>query len=157
VTDQTPNDETPHDSTRHLPDVVESGEVVHDAEPAEPMADLSSLLGGFDIGSLLGAAQSMQEQFAQAQREAAETVLEGQSGGGVVKISATGQLHFQSVHISPDAFDPEDPTMLEDLVLAALHDLIAQVNLLSSQANPMGGLDLGAIDLGGLGGLLGGT
>lgn len=47
--------------------------------------------------------------------------------------------------------------MLEDLVLAALHDLIAQVNLLSSQANPMGALDLGAIDLGGLGGLLGGA
>ena len=135
----------------HLPERVEPAEVV---EPGEVVGDLGSVLGGFDIGSLLGAAQSMQAQFEAAQREAAETVLEGQSGGGVVRIAATGQLHFQTVHISPDAFDPEDPTMLEDLVLAALHDLIGQVNQLSSQADPMAGLDL---DLGGLGGLFGGT
>lgn len=150
-------DESHEDDTgRHLPEVVESGEVVQPPESGEVVGDLSSLLGGFDIGSLLGAAQSMQEQFAEAQREAAETVLEGQSGGGVVKISATGQLHFQSVHISPDARSggPDD---VGGPRARRAHDLIAQVNLLSSQANPMGALDLGAIDLGGLGGLLGGA
>ncbi|MFL6265463.1 MAG: YbaB/EbfC family nucleoid-associated protein, partial [Actinomycetes bacterium] len=78
----------------------------------------------------------------------AEQVVEGQSGGGVVKVSVTGSGEFRSVKIDPKAVDPDDVEMLEDLVLAAIHDAMGQVSDLSQQA--MGGLDLG-----GLGGLLG--
>jgi len=66
----------------------------------------------------------------------------------VVKVTVNGGMEFQSVHIDPDAVDPDDVSMLEYLVLAAIHDAIGKVNELSQQA--MGGLDLG-----GLGGLLG--
>src|SRR5438105_13399617 len=100
------------------------------------------------MGDLLKQAQKMQEQLMQAQAAAAEQVIEGQSGGGVVKVTVTGGMEFQSVRIDPDAVDPDDVSMLEDLVLAAIHDAVAKVNELSQQA--MGGLDMG-----GLGGLLG--
>jgi len=101
-----------------------------------------------NMNDLLKQAQKMQEQLMEAQAAAAEQVIEGQAGGGVVKVTVTGGMEFQSVHIDPDAVDPEDVSMLEDLVLAAIHDAVAKVNELSQSA--MGGLDLG-----GLGGLLG--
>jgi len=100
------------------------------------------------MNDLLKQAQQMQEQLMEAQATAAAQVVEGQAGGGVVKVSVTGGMEFQSVHIDPDAVDPEDVSMLEDLVLAAIHDAVGKVNELSQQA--MGGLDMG-----GLGGLLG--
>ena len=101
-----------------------------------------------DMNDLLKQAQKMQEQLMEAQAAAADQVIEGQAGGGVVKVTVTGGMEFQSVHIDPDAVDPDDVAMLEDLVLAAIHDAVSKVNALSQQA--MGGLDLG-----GLGGLLG--
>jgi DNA-binding YbaB/EbfC family protein len=125
-------------------------------DPTE-MNDLGGLLGGLDLGNLLGAAQEMQQQMAEAQERIAETVVEGQAGGGVVKVSATGAFQFTSVHISTAAVDPDDPTMLEDLVLAALHDLASGIEELHSSASPLGGMDLGGMDLGAIGGMLGGA
>jgi hypothetical protein len=101
-----------------------------------------------NMNDLMKQAQQMQEQLMQAQAAAAEQIIEGQAGGGVVKVTVTGGLEFKAVHIDPEAVDPDDVAMLEDLVLAAIHDAVAKVNELSQQA--MGGLDLG-----GLGGLLG--
>lgn len=118
---------------------------------------LGSLLGGtdggLDLGSLLGAAQQMQAQLADAQADIAETVVAGVAGGGVVTIEMTGGLQFRSVKIDPSAVDPSDVGMLEDLVLAALHDATARAGELQSQA--FGGLGMGAAG-GGLSGLLGG-
>jgi len=108
-------------------------------------------LGGLDFGALMGAAQNMQAQMAETQNRLATTIVEGQSGGGAVAVSVTGAFQFQSVRITPDAVDPDDITMLEDLVLAALRDATSKVEALQAEANPMSGLDLG-----GLGGLLGG-
>ena len=101
-----------------------------------------------NMNDLLKQAQKMQEQLVEAQQAAAEQVVEGQAGGGVVKVTVTGSMEFQSVTIDPDTVDPSDVGMLEDLVLAAIHDAVGKVNELSQQA--MGGLDIG-----GLGGLLG--
>jgi DNA-binding YbaB/EbfC family protein len=105
---------------------------------------------GFDLGGLLEQAQQMQQQLMAAQAEAAATLVEGSSGGGAVKVEVTGGLDFRSVQIDPSVIDPEDPSLLEDLVLAALHDAVAQVN--EMQQGAVGGLDLGALGGGGLGG-----
>lgn len=113
---------------------------------------------GFDMSSLLGMAMDMQQQMLAAQDVAASTLVEGQAGGGVVKIGVTGAMEFQSVTIDPDAVDPDDVEMLQDLVLAALHDAVVQVNNLTRAANPIAGLglgDLGDLDLGNLGSLSG--
>ncbi len=146
---------TSDDPTPVRPDSVERA-----GSPAGGDPDLGSLLGGgdggLDIGALIEQASQMQSQMAEAQQAAADEVVEGVAGGGVVRIEVSGAMQFRSVTISPDAVDPDDVEMLQDLVLAALHDAVDRVQEL--QAGTMGGLDLGGLDLGGLdlGGLLGG-
>ena len=102
----------------------------------------------FDLSALLGQAQKMQEQLLEAQRLAAEQVVEGVAGGGRVKVQVTGAMQFRRVTIDPEVVDPTDVEMLEDLVLAALHDACTKASALTSQT--LGGFDMGA--LGGLGG-----
>ena len=129
-----------------------------DLEPAdstgddevELLDDEDTGIGGLDLGALLGQAQAMQQQLMDAQAEVAARVVEGQSGGGVVKVEVTGGWEFQSVTISPEAGD--DVELLADLVLAALRDATSRVNDLHAES--VGEVDLGG--LGGLGGLLGG-
>jgi len=97
-------------------------------------------LMGLDLGGLL-------DQFQRVQ-DAQAASFEGQSGGGAVRITATGAGEFRSVTIQPSAVDPDDVEMLQDLVLAALHDLGSQIADAQREA-------LGNFDLGNLGGLLG--
>jgi len=101
--------------------------------------------GGLDLGSLFG----MASELMAAQQAAAGQEVVGTSGGGAVQIAVTGGGVFTGVRLSPEAVDPADIGMLEDLVLAALHDAMTKVQQLQSGA--MGGLDLGS-----LGGMLGG-
>ncbi len=116
----------------------------------------------FDLGGLLAQAQQMQQQLLAAQAEAANSVVEGSAGGGAVVVSVTGGLDFRSVRIDPSVIDPDDPSLLEDLVLAALHDAVSKVN--EAQQASMGGFDLGGLfggpemeeTMGGLGGGFGG-
>lgn len=114
-------------------------------------------LGGLDLGSLLGAAQNMQAQMMEQQDRIAATLIEGQSGGGAVTVVVTGGYEFERVIIRPDAIDADDPSMLEDLVLAALRDAASQVASLHADASPLAGLGDSLGGLGGLGGLLGGA
>jgi len=103
---------------------------------------------GPDLSNLLQQAQQMQQQLLAAQAEAAEQLHEGTAGGGAVKVTVTGGMEFRSVTIRPDAVDPDDVEMLQDLVLAAVREAVASVN--AAQQNALGGI------AGGLGGLLGG-
>jgi DNA-binding YbaB/EbfC family protein len=101
------------------------------------------------MGNLLKQAQAMQEQMLAAQANAAAQEVEGQAGGGRVKITATGGMEFTSVRIDPSVVDPTEIELLEDLILAALHDAVARAQELQSQAlGPLANLG------GGLGGLL---
>jgi DNA-binding YbaB/EbfC family protein len=113
----------------------------------------ASPLGGLD--GLLSQAMEMQQQMMAAQAEAAEQVVEGQAGGGVVRITVTGAGQFTGVEISPQAVDADDVEMLQDLVLAALHDAMARVHEL--QARSMGGIGdlLGGGGLGDMAEMLG--
>ncbi len=117
----------------------------------EPQAgmDLGALLGGgaggLDLGGLMEQAQAM---LAGAQEVAAE-VVEGSSGGGMVKVEVDGGMNFHSVTIDPSVVNPDDVEMLNDLVLAALRDAATQIQ--EGQTDAMGGMDLD-----GLGGMLGG-
>ena len=106
--------------------------------------------GGLDFGALMEQAAALQSQMLAAQEQVAETLIEGVSGGGVVRISVTGGLDFQGVTIDPSAVDPSDVDMLQDLVLAALRHAVEQINDLQSG----GGIDLGGL---GLGDLFGGS
>lgn len=116
-----------------------------------------------DLGNLLGMAMEMQAQLANAQQQAANALVEGQAGGGAVRIQATGGLEFQSVTIDPALVDPDDVETLQDTILAALLDTVARANDLQAQAmGPFGALAGGGIgdmlsgDVLDLGSLLGG-
>ena len=101
------------------------------------------------MDDLLKQAQEMQAQLMEAREEAAAKEVEGQAGGGAVKVRVTGGMEFVSVTIDPSAVDPDDVAMLEDLVLAAVRDAVAKAGEVSEQA--LGGMDLGGLT----GGLLG--
>ena len=100
-------------------------------------------------------AQKMQQDLARAQQELAATEVEGQAGGGLVKATVTGSGELRGLVIDPKAVDPEDVELLEDLVLAAIHDAVNQAREVTEEA--MGGLGQMMGGLGGLGGGLGGS
>ena len=88
---------------------------------------------GPDLSNLLQQAQQMQQQLLAAQAEAAEQVHEGTAGGGAVKVTVTGGMEFQSVTIRPDAVDPDDVEMLQDLVTAAVSEALRNAKELESE------------------------
>jgi DNA-binding YbaB/EbfC family protein len=102
-----------------------------------------------DLGGLLESAQ----QALSAQAAAAAEIVEGSAGGGVVTVQMTGSGEVRSVRLAPEIVDPDDVGMLEDLIVAALHDAGSKVAELQHRA--LGAF--GGIDLGGLGDILGGS
>lgn len=78
---------------------------------------------------LMKQAQKMQQDLAKAQEELASKVVEGTSGGGMVKVELNGRHELLSLKIDPEVVDPDDVEMLEDLIIAAYreaHDKIAE-------------------------------
>ncbi|HWO71965.1 MAG TPA: YbaB/EbfC family nucleoid-associated protein [Dehalococcoidia bacterium] len=90
----------------------------------------------------------MQERLQKAQEEIENRVAEATAGGGAVKVEITGGYRVKSLKIEPDAVDPDDVGMLEDLIIAAVNEALQQVQAFHSQG-------LGALT-GGLEGALGG-
>ena len=80
-------------------------------------------LGGIgSMGSMMKQAQKAMEQMQKMEQELAATRVEGSSGGGMVKVEAMGDGRFEAVTIDPQAVDPDDVEMLQDLVLSAFRD-----------------------------------
>ena len=111
-----------------------------------------------NLNKMLQQAQEMMAQQQQAQEALKEERVEASAGGGMVKVVASGDLRIQSIAIDPDAVDPEDVEMLQDMVMAAINEALRQAMELQSKATGAGGMDpAAAMDmLGGLGGLGGG-
>jgi nucleoid-associated protein EbfC len=114
-----------------------------------------------NLGALLQQAQKMQEEMMAAQEKLKDEVVEASAGGGMVKVVMSGDLELKSLTIDPDAVDPEDVEMLQDMVMAAINEALRQAMELQAASTGMGGMDpTSALDalggLGGLGGALGG-
>jgi nucleoid-associated protein EbfC len=75
-----------------------------------------------NIQKLMKEAQKAQRQMAEAQERLAAMQIEGSAGGGLVTVTATGDGTVTKVRIDPGAIDPDDVTLLEDLVTAAVAD-----------------------------------
>ena len=88
---------------------------------------------GFDPQALLARALEMQQRLLDAQAEAADATVEGTAGGGKVRVTMTGTGDVTAVHIDPSVVNPDEVDLLEDLVLAALHDAVTRVGLLAEQ------------------------
>ncbi len=74
--------------------------------------------------AMLRQAQQLQAKLAKAQEELEKATVEASSGGGAVKVVINGQQKLRSIKISPEAVDPKDVGMLEDLVLTALNEAL---------------------------------
>ena len=86
-----------------------------------------------DIGRLMKQAQEMQRDLARAQKELGALQLVGESGGGLVKITLTGHHEVVDVHIDPQAVDPEALDLLEELIAAALRNVMEKIQTASQE------------------------
>lgn len=86
-----------------------------------------------NIAAMLKQAQKLQERIAKAQEELDSLKAEGTSGGGMVKVVANGKQEIESIKIDPEVIDPDDPEMLEDLVLAAVNQAIERAGNMAKE------------------------
>jgi nucleoid-associated protein EbfC len=112
------------------------------------MARLPQGAGGFDLNAMMKQVQQMQADMTEAQEKLKDEVVEASAGGGMVKAKMSGDLRLLELAIDPEAIDPDDPDLLQDMVLAAVNEAIRSAQELA--ASKMGGVAGG---LGGLGGL----
>ena len=101
-----------------------------------------------NMNQMLKQVQQMQAEMAKAQEELKNEVVEATAGGGTVTVKMTGELKVTEVRIDPDAVDPDDVVLLQDLVLAAFNEAVRSAQELQQRK-------LGAAT-GGLGDLAGG-
>ena len=83
------------------------------------MAKFSGGYGGGNMQSLMRQAQKMQAELLKAQEELADTEVVATAGGGMVEVVMTCDRKLSSIKIKPEAVDPDDVEMLEDMILAA--------------------------------------
>jgi DNA-binding YbaB/EbfC family protein len=88
--------------------------------------------------------QQMQAQISKAQQEIEESTVEASAGGGAVTVVVNGQPRVQSVKIEPEAVDPDDVEMLEDLIAAALNEALEKVRAMQAErfGSVAGGFDV---------------
>ena len=101
-----------------------------------------------NMNQMLKQVQQMQAEMAKAQEELKNETVEATAGGGTVKVVMTGELQVREVTIDPDAVDPDDVELLQDLVLAAFNEALRSAQELQTRK-------LGAAT-GGLGDMAGG-
>ena len=99
---------------------------------------------GGNMQQMLKQAQKMQEKLAKVQEELEAREYEASAGGGMVTVKANGTKEILALTIQPEAVDPEDVEMLQDMVMAAVNEVLRQVEETSSQemGKLTGGLNL---------------
>ena len=103
-----------------------------------------------NMQKMLQQVQKMQQDMLEAQEQLKHEEVEASAGGGMVKVKVSGDLVVKSIAIAPDAIDPDDPELLQDMVLAAVNEgLRAAQELQQSKLGGLtGGMDLGSLGLG---------
>ncbi len=81
-----------------------------------------------NMQQMMKQARKMQEQLAAVQDNLAETTVDASAGGGMVKVTVNGEMQITSLKIDPEALDPEDVEMLEDMIMAAVNEAVRGVN-----------------------------
>jgi DNA-binding YbaB/EbfC family protein len=101
-------------------------------------------VGFGNMGKMMKQMQKLQAQMAKLQEELAQRTVEASAGGGVVTVTVNGENQVVGVKIDPDAVDPDDVEMLEDLVMAATNEALrrAQAMVAEEMGKLTGGLKL---------------
>ena len=100
-----------------------------------------------DMKQMMRQAQKMQAELAKAQEEIKTMTAEATAGGGMVKVVAQGDMTVQSITIDPEAVDPDDVEMLQDMIVAAVNEAMrkAEADQYANMAKLTGGLNLGGL------------
>ena len=101
-------------------------------------------MGGGNMNSMIRQAQKMQQDMLKAQEELESKTYEAGAGGGVVSATVSGRKELVSVAIDPEAVDPDDVEMLQDLIVAAVNEALRKANedAASQMSKLTGGLNL---------------
>ena len=105
-----------------------------------------SMGGGMNM-NMIKQAQKMQQEMLRMQQEMETKEYQATSGGGVVTAVVTGKHELKSLSIDPDAVDPDDVEMLQDMIIAAVNEAMrtADVDAQQNMARITGGLNLGGM------------
>ena len=107
-------------------------------------------MGGMNMQQMMMKAQKMQQDMLKMQEELENKTYEATVGGGMVKAVVNGKHTVVSVEIQPEAVDPEDVEMLQDMVVAAVNEAMRKAE---TEANANMSKLTGSLNLGSLGGL----
>ena len=99
---------------------------------------------GGNMNNMIKQAQKMQQNMMKMQEELEQTEFEATSGGGAVSVKMSGKKELLSINIKPEAVDPDDVEMLQDLILTAVNDVIKKVDDANSSkmSSITGGLNI---------------
>ncbi|MCA0758295.1 YbaB/EbfC family nucleoid-associated protein [Paenibacillus sp. N4] len=86
-----------------------------------------------NMNQMMKQVKKMQDQMMKAQEQLESKTVEGTAGGGVVTVTANGHKKILNIAIKPEAVDPDDVEMLQDLVLTAVNDALAKVDELANK------------------------
>ncbi len=90
-------------------------------------------IGGANMNQMIKQAQKMQQDMLKMQEELDQMTVEASSGGGMVTVTATAKKEITAIKINPEAVDPEDVEMLEDLILSAVREALSQADKVSAE------------------------
>ncbi len=101
-------------------------------------------MGGANMNNMIKQAQKMQQNMLKMQEEIEKEEFEASAGGGVVTVTMSGKKELTTVTIKPEAVDPDDVEMLQDLVLTAVNDVLGKVDAANNakMSSITGGLNI---------------
>lgn len=103
--------------------------------------------GGMNQAAMMKQVQKMQQDMLRMQEEMERKTYTATTGGGMVKAEVNGKHEIVSLEINPEAVDPEDVDMLQDMVIAAVNEAMrsAEADAANSMSQMTGGLNLGGL------------
>ena len=103
--------------------------------------------GGMNQATMMKQAQKMQQEMLRMQEEMENKTFTATSGGGMVTATVNGKHEVLDVKINPEAVDPDDVEMLQDMVIAAVNEAMraADVDSANNMSRLTGGLNLGGL------------
>ena len=103
--------------------------------------------GGMNQAAMMKQAQKLQQQMMQMQEEQEKKTHTATSGGGMVRATVNGKHELVALEVKPEAVDPDDVEMLQDMVIAAVNEAMraADAEAANNMSRLTGGLNLGGL------------
>jgi len=104
-------------------------------------------MGGMNQAQMMKQAQKMQQELLRMQEEQENKTYTAKAGGGVVAASVNGKHEIVSLEINPEAVDPDDVEMLQDMIIAAVNEAMrtADADAANNMSRLTGGMNLGGL------------